>query len=188
MSKKRSFFERLTGGMTLSDKDEKIEEVEEVEMESKKTTKKSSVAKLTPLNKEPSSRTKRKEADEEETEQEEEEEAQIEDDIANLSVDVFESHTEVIVNAFVAGVHPDNIHVTITRNSISIRGHRDDENRKHFEQIESELFWGKFERDVVLTIDLEPDRAEASQKQGLLTITVPKIDKDRRSTPKVKSV
>ncbi len=186
MSKKRSFFERLTGGMTLSDKDEKIEEAEEVEMESKKTTKKSSVAKLTPLNKESSARLKRKESDEDE--EVDEDEAPVEDDIANLSVDVFESHTDVVVNAFVAGVHPDNIHVTITRNSISIRGHRDDDNRKHFEQIENELFWGKFERDVVLTIDLEPDRAEASQKQGLLTITVPKIDKDRRSTPKVKSV
>ena len=186
MSKKRSFFERLTGGMTLSDKDEKIEEIEEVEMESKKTTKKSSVAKLTPLNKESSSRSKRKEVDED-GEVDEEQEAPVEDEIANLSVDVFESHTEVVVNAFVAGVHPDDIHVTITRNSISIRGHRDDENRKHFEQIENELFWGKFERDVVLTIDLEPDRAEASQKQGLLTITVPKIDKDRRSTPKVKA-
>ncbi|MBP6912402.1 MAG: Hsp20/alpha crystallin family protein [Candidatus Pacebacteria bacterium] len=187
MSKKRSFFERLTGGMTLSDKDEKIEdEIEEIEMESKKTTKKSSVAKLTPLNKESSARLKRKESDEDE--EVDEDEAPAEDDIANLSVDVFESHTDVVVNAFVAGVHPDNIHVTITRNSISIRGHRDDDNRKHFEQIENELFWGKFERDVVLTIDLEPDRAEASQKQGLLTITVPKIDKDRRSTPKVKSV
>ncbi|MDQ5929711.1 MAG: hypothetical protein QG594_1492, partial [Bacteroidota bacterium] len=54
MSKKRSFFERLTGGMTLTDKDEKIEEAEEIEMESKKTTKKSTVAKLTPLNKESS--------------------------------------------------------------------------------------------------------------------------------------
>jgi HSP20 family protein len=185
MSKKRSFFERLTGGMTLTDKDEKIEEAEEIEMESKKTTKKSTVAKLTPLNKESSSRSKHKESDEDEDASEEETPA--EDEIANLSVDVFESHTEVVVNAFVAGVNPDNIHVTITRNSISIRGHRDDENRKHFEQIENELFWGKFERDVVLTIDLEPDRAEASQKQGLLTITVPKIDQDRRSNPKVKS-
>ena len=103
-------------------------------------------------------------------------------------MDVFESNTNVVVNAFVAGVDPNNIDVTITRNSISIRGHRNDEQRKGFEQIDSELFWGKFERDVVLTIDLEPDRAEAVQKQGLLTITVPKIDRDRRSTPKVKNV
>lgn len=182
MSKKRSFFERLTGGITLSE--EKEEKTESEDTELNKKGKKSAIAKLTPLN----SEHKGKHAHKEESNTEEDEAENNDEDIANLSVDVFESHTEVVVNAFVAGVHPDNIDVTITRNSISIRGHRDDENRKGFDQIENELFWGKFERDVVLAIDLEPDRAEASQKQGLLTITVPKIDRDRRSTPKVKSI
>lgn len=178
MSKKRSFFERLTGGITLSDKDQ--DEVIDDEVENKKG-RKTDVAKLTPLNSEHKGKNKK-------TDDEDEDEKVADDDVANLSVDVFESDTEIIVNAFVAGVHPENVDVTITRNSISIRGHRDDDIRKNFEQIENELFWGKFERDVMLNVDLEPDRAEASQKQGLLTITVPKIDRDRRSTPKVRSV
>lgn len=178
MSKKRSFFERLTGGITLSDEDEKIEQLDDTEERKKtKNTEKKHVAKLTPLG----DHKKHKEKDEaEEIESDEEE-------VANLSVDVFESHSEIIVNAFVAGVHPDNIEITVTRNSVSIRGERNDTNKKGFDQIENELFWGKFERDIVLNIDLEPDRAEAVQKQGLLTVTVPKIDRDRRSSPKVKA-
>jgi len=176
MSKKRSFFERLTGSMTLSNK-HKFDDDDDADQNSKKSI----TAKLTPLNSEHKNKHHLKDGDDSDAEQNN-------DEVANLSVDVFESNTNVVVNAFVAGVDPNNIDVTITRNSISIRGHRNDEQRKSFDQIDSELFWGKFERDVVLTIDLEPDRAEAVQKQGLLTITVPKIDRDRRSTPKVKNV
>lgn len=179
MSKKRSFFERLTGGMTLSDDENNVDEIEELEESKKTKTTKKHIAKLTPLGDAKKSKVLAEVEDEDEPENDEE--------IANLSVDVFESSNEVIVNSFVAGVHPDDIDVTVTRNSISIRGYRNDNPKKGFEQVEGELFWGNFERDIVLNVDLEPDRAEASQKQGLLTVTVPKIDRDRRSSPKVKS-
>lgn len=180
MSKKRSFFERLTGGITLSDKEEKQEDVGIVEMPNKNNTQSSPViAKLTPLN---SEQTKAVVAESAPLPQKEEEE------IANLSVDVLEGSEDIIVNAFVAGVNPEDIQITITRNSVSIRGHRNDVDHPNFEPIEQELFWGKFERDVVLHVDLEPDRAEATQKQGLLTIKVPKIDRDRRNNLKVRSI
>src|SRR5574343_662071 len=178
MSKKRSFFERLTGGITLSDRDEKEESSSSgiVEMPTKSTVQSTPmVAKLTPLNSEQPKQPEPQKILEEEEE------------IANLSVDVLEGSTDIIVNAFVAGVNPDDIQITVTRNSVSIRGSRKDANRDGFEPIDQELFWGKFERDVMLSVDLEPDRAEATQKQGLLTIKVPKIDRDRRNNLKVKT-
>lgn len=180
MSKKRSFFERLTGGITLSDKDERQEDVGIVEMPNKNNTQSSPViAKLTPLNSEQPKTINQEQAPQPKEEEEE---------VANLSVDVLEGDEDIIVNAFVAGVNPEDIQITITRNSVSIRGHRKDETHTDFTPIEQELFWGKFERDVMLHVDLEPDRAEATQKQGLLTIKVPKIDRDRRANLKVRSI
>lgn len=183
MSKKRSFFERLTGGITLSDREEKEENSGIVEMPGKHQHQNSVVAKLTPLN-----------SEQPKTQQNYQQPIQpvqepvVEEEIANLSVDVLEGDTDIIVNAFVAGVNPDDIQITITRNSISIRGQRKDSPHNGFEEIEQELFWGKFERDVVLQVDLEPDKAEAIQKQGLLTIKIPKIDRDRRMNLKVRNI
>jgi len=180
MSKKRSFFERLTGGITLSDREEKEENSGIIEMPGRHQQQNQVVAKLTPLNSE------QPKIPDQQAQQIPEH--VVEEEIANLSVDVLEGDNDIIVNAFVAGVNPEDIQITITRNSISIRGQRKDSPHNGFEEIEQELFWGKFERDVVLQVDLEPDKAEAIQKQGLLTVKIPKIERDRRMNLKVRNI
>jgi len=49
-----------------------------------------------------------------------------------------------------------------------------------------ELYWGAFSRTLMLPQEIEPEAAEASQKHGLLTLKLPKIDKARVQNIRVK--
>lgn len=106
---------------------------------------------------------------------------------AQLTVDVFQTPTEIVVKALVAGVRPDDIDIAITRDMVTIRGRRveqkdiDDDNFVY-----RELYWGAFSRTIVLPAEVDVDMAEAEQKHGLLTIRLPKINKDRQTKLKVR--
>lgn len=106
---------------------------------------------------------------------------------AQLTVDVFQTPNEIVIKALVAGVRPDDLDIAITRDMVTIRGKRveqrevDDDNF-----IYRELYWGAFSRTVVLPAEVDVDMAEAEQKHGLLTIHLPKVNKDRQTKLKVK--
>ena len=50
-----------------------------------------------------------------------------------------------------------------------------------------ELYWGSFSRTIVLPAEVEIEEAEASEKHGLLTLILPKVDKNRQSKLKVRT-
>ena len=112
-----------------------------------------------------------------------------EDDIAGeLAVDVYQTPTHIVIKAMIAGVRPDDLDVSITRDMVTIRGkrerHTEGANGDFFFQ---ELYWGSFTRTVVLPQEVEIEEAEASEKHGLLVIRLPKVDKGRQAKLKVKS-
>ncbi len=104
----------------------------------------------------------------------------------HLSVDVFETDTHVVVQAFMAGVHHEDIELNLGRTRLAIRAFRqnpfDDQNCQFVYQ---ELFWGSFSREVELPEEVDIDNAEASEDHGLLTIKLPKIDKERVSRVRI---
>jgi HSP20 family protein len=106
-----------------------------------------------------------------------------------LSVDVYQTAKDIIVKAMVAGVDPENLQVNITRDMVTIKGKRE-ENRTISEEnyFAQELYWGAFTRTILLPHEIEPEEAEATEQNGLLTIKLPKIDKDKKATVKVKSM
>ncbi|MDQ3245186.1 MAG: Hsp20/alpha crystallin family protein, partial [bacterium] len=89
----------------------------------------------------------------------------------------------------VAGVKPDTIDLTIARDMITIRGKRE-ENKNIDEEnyFTKELYWGSFARTILLPAEIEPEETEAIEKNGLLTIKLQKIDKEKKTSVKVKSV
>ncbi|MBP7006772.1 MAG: Hsp20/alpha crystallin family protein [Candidatus Pacebacteria bacterium] len=107
---------------------------------------------------------------------------------AELAVDVYQTSSEIIIQTMVAGVKPDDLDLTIARNMITIKGKRDD-NRTIDEEdyFTKELYWGAFSRTILLPQEVEPEEAEAIEKQGLLTIKLQKIDKEKKTNLKVKS-
>jgi HSP20 family protein len=105
-----------------------------------------------------------------------------------LAIDVYQTPTHIIIKAMIAGVRPDDLDVSITRDMVTIRGKRE----RHAEGTAGEfffqeLYWGSFARTIVLPQEVEIEEAEATEKHGLLVIRLPKLDKGRQAKLKVKS-
>lgn len=106
---------------------------------------------------------------------------------AQLTVDVYHTPTEIIIKTMVAGVKPDDLDVSITRDSVTIRGERGEERTvSSDEYIHRELYWGSFSRTVSLPEEINVDEAEASEKYGMLILRLPKLDKNRQTKLRVK--
>jgi HSP20 family protein len=105
-----------------------------------------------------------------------------------LPVDMFDGGNQLIIRAFVAGVRPDEINVSIARDKVEIQGSREerdtvvDQNYMH-----RELFWGSFVRTIHLPVEVDVDGATAQSKDGLMTITLPKLDKARQTKLRVRA-
>jgi HSP20 family protein len=112
-----------------------------------------------------------------------------ENEDAELAVDVYQTPTEIIVQTMVAGVKPEDLEVTISRDMINIRGKRE-ESRKIEEEnyFSKELYWGTFSRTILLPQEIEPEESEAIEKHGLLTIKLQKVDREKKTSVKIKSV
>jgi HSP20 family protein len=179
---KRSFFERLTGTINVEeeersnidrDKDDEIENVEEeVEIGEKREFEKE-VDEEKPIV---------KELPKLETFSMSEEEGE-------LAVDVYEDGSDIYVQAMIAGVNPENIDVTITREMVTLRGKR--VNQTHLPEenyFHKELYWGGFSRKILLPEEIDSDRSEAIEKHGLLTLKLPKLNKTKTQKLEVRSI
>jgi HSP20 family protein len=106
-----------------------------------------------------------------------------------LTVDVYQNNNDIIVETMVAGVRPEDLHITITRDMITIRGKREQSRVINDEDFFTrELYWGAFSRTISLPAEVEAENAEAIEKHGLLVVKLPKINKDKQTNLKVKSV
>lgn len=106
-----------------------------------------------------------------------------------LTVDIYDKGDAIVIQSTVAGVKPEDLDVSITSDSVTIRGRREaHEEVKEENYYYKELFWGTFSRSVILPEEIEDDMAEASLKHGLLTIRLPKKRRGVVQKLKVKSV
>lgn len=105
-----------------------------------------------------------------------------------LPVDVHQTPNEIVIRAFIAGVRPDDINLSITRDMVVIDGTREERTQVDEEDyFRRELFWGSFSTTVLLPEEIDVDNSTASAKDGLLSITLPKLDKARQTKLKVKA-
>jgi HSP20 family molecular chaperone IbpA len=108
------------------------------------------------------------------------------DEEGQLTIDVYQTTDDIVVQSPIAGVDPDEVDVEITTDSVTIRGKREQEQKVRTENyIYQECFWGRFARSVSLPQEIDPDRADAHIKNGVLTIIMPKIKKTERKKLKV---
>ena len=99
------------------------------------------------------------------------------DDEGHLTIDVFQSEDEIVIQSTIAGADPDNIDVSVTKDVVTIKGFREPPQKiKPSDYLHRELYWGHFSRAVVLPVDIDSDRgAKATFKNGVLTITLRKL-------------
>ena len=94
-----------------------------------------------------------------------------------LSVDVSETATHIIIRSAIAGVHADDIDITVTNDTVTIRGTRHHGFPKRLDEtlhIE-ECHWGPFSRSIVLPSHVLPEETDACLKLGILTVSLKKV-------------
>jgi HSP20 family protein len=92
-----------------------------------------------------------------------------------LVVDVYETNSEFVVLAAIAGVQIKDIDISLEKDMMVIKGNRCDphetNDKKYFYQ---ECYWGPFSRKVVLPENIDIDKADAQMDKGVLMIKIPK--------------
>ncbi|MBI3274098.1 MAG: Hsp20/alpha crystallin family protein [Candidatus Colwellbacteria bacterium] len=97
-----------------------------------------------------------------------------------LTVDVYQTESDIVVQSTIAGVDQNDIDIAVSKDMVTIKGRRaNSEKTKTSDYYYQELFWGPFSRSIILPEDIDSDNAKASMKNGLLTIRLPKLSKSR---------
>lgn len=96
-----------------------------------------------------------------------------------LAVDVYETKDKVVVKARTAGVNKSDLDVSISDNTLSIRGTLSAGNEDGVENyFVQECYWGEFSRSLTLPVPVKEDEVEALLKDGVLTISFKKLKQD----------
>ena len=96
-------------------------------------------------------------------------------DEGQLALDVIEMPDKIVIRSAIAGVKETDLDIHVNEDLVTIRGERHVDvlptrATVHYE----ECFWGAFSRSVILPCRVKADEAEASLKNGILTISIPK--------------
>lgn len=103
----------------------------------------------------------------------------------HLTVDVYQTEDDIVVQSTIAGANADDIDISVTTDMVTIKGRREaSEGIRPGDYFHQELYWGPFSRAIILPLDIDADSAKASYKNGILTIRLPKLEKLR--TKKIK--
>jgi HSP20 family protein len=102
-------------------------------------------------------------------------------------VDVIDRDDDILVKAEIPGVEKKDLDVTMTDNSVTIKGtvsHEKEVTKGDYYR--KEISRGSFSRTVALPADVEGTKAEANYKDGVLELIIPKVTKSRRRKVTVK--
>ncbi|HKJ75854.1 MAG TPA: Hsp20/alpha crystallin family protein [Gammaproteobacteria bacterium] len=101
-------------------------------------------------------------------------------------VDVVEKDDQVVVRAEVPGVKKEDLDVSITDNTVTIRGSTQEETKEEEgDYYRREISRGSFSRTVTLPGGVNGDKAKASFNDGMLELTLPKEERSKRRKIKV---
>lgn len=104
-----------------------------------------------------------------------------------LTLDVYQTPDAIVVESPIAGVRGEDIDINITNESVTIRGKRE---RIHTVSDEDyfyqECYWGRFSRSVILPEEVDAESSEATIKNGVLRVTMPKLSRHHSKHLKAK--
>ncbi len=95
-----------------------------------------------------------------------------------LALDIYQTEEEIIILSAVAGVSEDDLNISVTDEVLTIKGKRHLQDRVPEEDyLTKECFWGDFSRSIVLPASADSAKIAASFKNGILRISIPKVEK-----------
>jgi HSP20 family protein len=96
------------------------------------------------------------------------------------AVDVFDTKAAVVLKAELAGMNPDDIHIEIEDNVLTIKGERKlEETVEEGRYYRVERRFGSFERSLAMPQGIRPDDIVATYEDGILEVTVPKAEEGK---------
>lgn len=101
-------------------------------------------------------------------------------------VDVVDRDNEIFVKAELPGVDKDDVEITMTGNSVTIKGStKAEEKEEKGNYHRCEISQGSFSRTVSLPDEVDTNKAKAKFKHGVLKLTIPKVKKSKQKNIKV---
>ncbi|PIG94222.1 Hsp20/alpha crystallin family protein [Gloeocapsopsis sp. IPPAS B-1203] len=102
------------------------------------------------------------------------------------AVELKDTEDSLILRAEIPGVEGKDLDVQVTREAVAIRGeYRREQQAQERGLFRSEFRYGKFQRVVGLPVAVQNDQVQADFKNGILTLTLPKVTEARRKVVKV---
>lgn len=105
-----------------------------------------------------------------------------------LTVDLYETNSHIVIQSAVAGVKPEDFNISIENDMLEIKGERkkpeDNESKKTY--FFKECYWGPFSRKVILPKEVDNSRTKATVKEGVLIIKIPKLEREKKRRIRLK--
>lgn len=105
-----------------------------------------------------------------------------------LALDIYQTPTHIVIVAPIAGVKLNDLNVSITEDVLTVKGKRqlefDIPEEDYFTQ---ECFWGDFARSVVLPTAVDSTQINASFKDAVLKISIPKTEPTKTKVVRIKA-
>jgi HSP20 family protein len=107
---------------------------------------------------------------------------------ATLALDVFEDADDVTVKASLPGISPQEVDIAITGDVLTIKGEKSEEKEeKQGNWHLRERRYGAFQRSISLPAAVQADKADAVFENGVLTLTLPKVEEIKPKSIKIKT-
>jgi HSP20 family protein len=104
------------------------------------------------------------------------------------SVDLFETQNEVVIQAALPGIKPEQVEINVTGEMLTLKGQIKEQSESEDKAYHiREQRWGSFERSISLPTAIVADKAKAEFENGVLTVTLPKADEVKPKTITVKA-
>ncbi len=104
-------------------------------------------------------------------------------EIRSPRVDIIDRDNEIVVKAEIPGVNKEDLDVSMTESTVTIKGsssHEEKEEKGNYYRCE--ISRGAFTRTVALPADVDADKAKAVFNDGILELTIPKVEKSKRKS------
>ncbi len=187
-----SFFEKLKKGMDIEEtreeesKTEKSDEIKEIAVELKTEESPSPEIIEDKEKKQKEKKMKKKEkAEPKKAASEKEKWPKAE---GQLAVDVYQTESELVIQSAIAGVKPEELDISIEGDLITIKGERRRPSEEGEDYFSQECYWGSFSRKIILPVEVDPGRIEATLNEGILTVRMPKISREKKMKVTVKKL
>lgn len=181
-----SFFEKLRSSIGVEEIEEEEEEAELQAEESASERSSASAPKAQKIRVKGAEKKPEKHIKTPQKKEEAEESSWFEPE-GELAVDVYQTNGEIVIQATIAGVNPDDLDIAIENDVVSISGERrnpnEEEDKSYFYQ---ECYWGPFSRQIILPEEIDTSRIEASMKDGVFTLRLPKLERQKVKKIKIR--